>query len=397
MNQFWNDGTELYHYGILGQKWGLRRWQNDDGSFNEQGKIRYGRIGSGRNRDSQTSNSLRKQKQYEPINVDKNKIKTAATIGLAAAGAVIAVYGAKQIYENYTAVREFDPVTGLPLKPFGHTLENDIKHQNPGAIYIPGFGVISVVRGSTSNCALNTLNIEMNRRGYDTYPGLSTDGLSSGQIFSMWKKDGVNIWQESNIANELKHIFSSSEYDFDEIERDILATFPEGSRGNLNFYYGALSILPIPQNLKGKLFGSGLFEDIPIGGHSVAWEIENGKVVVRDGQIGLVRSSLKKHLRGAILDDSMGIEMFRYDNLEPDLEYINKNNFLRTDNNTKFIVDNLYKVPFSIISDPNSISTLLGIASSGYLVKDIPKNLNKQVKKIRGKKKYAKAIKTSNR
>ena len=213
----------------------------------------------------------------------------------------------------------------------------------------------------------------------------------------MWKKDGVNIWQESNIANELKHIFSSSEYDFDEIERDILATFPEGSRGNLNFYYGALSILPIPQNLKGKLFGSGLFEDIPIGGHSVAWEIENGKVVVRDGQIGLVRSSLKKHLRGAILDDSMGIEMFRYDNLEPDLEYINKNNFLRTDNNTKFIVDNLYKVPFSIISDPNSISTLLGIASSGYLVKDIPKNLNKQVKKIRGKKKYAKAIKTSNR
>ena len=24
---------ELYHYGIKGQKWGVRRWQNPDGSY----------------------------------------------------------------------------------------------------------------------------------------------------------------------------------------------------------------------------------------------------------------------------------------------------------------------------------------------------------------------------
>lgn len=40
----WDDGTSLYHYGIPGQKWGIRRWQNADGSFNEEGKKRYGRI-----------------------------------------------------------------------------------------------------------------------------------------------------------------------------------------------------------------------------------------------------------------------------------------------------------------------------------------------------------------
>lgn len=33
--------TFLQHYGILGQKWGQRRWQNPDGTFNEEGKIRY--------------------------------------------------------------------------------------------------------------------------------------------------------------------------------------------------------------------------------------------------------------------------------------------------------------------------------------------------------------------
>ena len=33
--------TFLEHYGILGQKWGTRRWQNADGTFNTEGKIRY--------------------------------------------------------------------------------------------------------------------------------------------------------------------------------------------------------------------------------------------------------------------------------------------------------------------------------------------------------------------
>lgn len=31
----------LAHYGIVGQKWGIRRYQNDDGSLTEAGKKRY--------------------------------------------------------------------------------------------------------------------------------------------------------------------------------------------------------------------------------------------------------------------------------------------------------------------------------------------------------------------
>ena len=33
---------ELYHHGILGQKWGVRRYQNEDGSYTTLGKIHYG-------------------------------------------------------------------------------------------------------------------------------------------------------------------------------------------------------------------------------------------------------------------------------------------------------------------------------------------------------------------
>lgn len=34
---------ELAHHGILGQKWGIRRYQNEDGSLTEAGKKRYAR------------------------------------------------------------------------------------------------------------------------------------------------------------------------------------------------------------------------------------------------------------------------------------------------------------------------------------------------------------------
>ena len=33
---------ELYHYGVLGMKWGVHRYQNKDGSLTAAGKKRYG-------------------------------------------------------------------------------------------------------------------------------------------------------------------------------------------------------------------------------------------------------------------------------------------------------------------------------------------------------------------
>jgi hypothetical protein len=42
--------NELYHHGIKGQKWGVRRFQNPDGSWTEAGKKRYSNTTAGAKR-----------------------------------------------------------------------------------------------------------------------------------------------------------------------------------------------------------------------------------------------------------------------------------------------------------------------------------------------------------
>ena len=70
MNYIYN--SELYHHGILGQKWGVRRYQNSDGSLTDEGRIRYGR-GNGSKKFLKDAlndlNSTRGRDEY------KNKLK----------------------------------------------------------------------------------------------------------------------------------------------------------------------------------------------------------------------------------------------------------------------------------------------------------------------------------
>lgn len=58
MNAFDNDKTYLIHFGTKGMKWGVRKYQNEDGSLTEAGKIRYGSENSRNTSDRKWSRDM---------------------------------------------------------------------------------------------------------------------------------------------------------------------------------------------------------------------------------------------------------------------------------------------------------------------------------------------------
>lgn len=77
----------LSHHGIPGMRWGVRRYQNKDGSLTQNGKRR-------RNKYRDTSKKLIKAASKR---LNDNKTKIAVGAGLAVLGIAVAKYGHYQL------------------------------------------------------------------------------------------------------------------------------------------------------------------------------------------------------------------------------------------------------------------------------------------------------------
>lgn len=106
--------SELYHHGIKGMKWGVRRYQNDDGTLTGAGKKRYaddnGETGEGKQNLIQKHKSRLVQKyiekgysQHAAEVAAKSRMKTELIVGSVAtvAVAVIAKKAATRIGQDY--------------------------------------------------------------------------------------------------------------------------------------------------------------------------------------------------------------------------------------------------------------------------------------------------------
>lgn len=106
---------ELYHWGIKGQKWGVRRYQNKDGTLTAAGKKRYIQAHDDYTRahtpkdvremsDAELNariNRLQKEQQYQKLTASSSKIKKAISI----AGTVASALGTvSTLYNNGSTV-----------------------------------------------------------------------------------------------------------------------------------------------------------------------------------------------------------------------------------------------------------------------------------------------------
>lgn len=78
----WEYSYELYHHGIIGQRWGVRRYQNEDGSLTPEGRRRYRKDRS--DLSGMTDDDLRKMANRN--NLEANYLRS--------------VYNKKNIYET---------------------------------------------------------------------------------------------------------------------------------------------------------------------------------------------------------------------------------------------------------------------------------------------------------
>ena len=60
--------NEIYHYGVVGMKWGIRRYQNPDGTLTEAGKARLRKLGQA---SDYSKERYMDNKQYDDIVIKK--------------------------------------------------------------------------------------------------------------------------------------------------------------------------------------------------------------------------------------------------------------------------------------------------------------------------------------
>ena len=175
---------------------------------------------------------------------------------------------------------------GLNLKTSATTLDEDQKLINPN--YSPDSKY-------DENCAFCSIAYDLRRRGYDVvakpeitkYGNSGTTNLSNVDMAKLYNTEPTSV---SYLAD--KHGYSNDFVGQSKATEAEILSYGEGATGFLNVSWS-----------------SG-------GGHSVAWEVENGKVVVRDCQTN------KKHEIVNLVIRSNYADIVRTDNAQPSDEVL---------------------------------------------------------------------------
>lgn len=269
---------ELYHHGVKGQRWGVRRYQDKNGSLTNAGKEHYKNINKTVN-DSNAKNFVKvnsgKRIKDLPAGMSEEAVQFVST--LAAFTTMTAVSLGinkareksmrkscnKEIEERYS---ERDPrsVSQLPKLKKKTSPEDSMKVTNPD---YPNLG-------ATMNCTFCTAAMAMREKGYNVKAQKTSHAFFVDDLYTKAFDGSSRVKMKAKTTSD---IFSN------------LAKQGDNAYGNLDFSW--------------KLGG----------GHSVFYKVINGKTHVYDGQNGKEYS--KRDLDGYI--NNRSASYVRLDNCRP--------------------------------------------------------------------------------
>lgn len=279
--------NEIKHYGTKGQKWGVRHWQNADGTFNEAGKERY----FGKSSRSESSEKDYKENEKGSLLVAMAAgaaVSLLSSLGIKVGKDIRADYR-KSKYEKERASAKEDPKTGLLLKSNKDmSIEDDIKRVNPAFENINN-------DGSTSNCQFCSAAYDLRRRGYEVYAGKRAVGADDKWFTEMYKpKPDNHIYIASPERRGTKCQKAVENMILNDITKG-----QEGARGEISVCWDIFS------------------------GHSFQWEVKGGKVIFVDSQ------SSSSNVRNYLTECEGPVNIKRLDNVEPDIELMKKRGVIR--------------------------------------------------------------------
>lgn len=292
---------ELYHHGIKGQKWGIRR-----GPPYPLGKS-----------DKKTTYSGRKLEEAKHLT---NRILARTIPGYAQAvdaynivKAGIKRKVADSRLKKDTKLREkntlIDEKTGLRLKDREYSDEEDLQRVNPG---YSGDAWFFKDKGTSNNCVYCTTAYELRKRGYDVRAKRTETGhgLINSEIDALWTyKDekktfniGPNYDDKTGFTTALTKAGQSLLGSYRRKEKENLIAWAKDQpdqRGNLTVVWGK-------------------------SGHSMIYEIKNGNLILKDAQVNKSYKNSK-----AELDDMFNVGTSSYDFMRGTIQSVT---LRRTDN-----------------------------------------------------------------